>query len=115
MTSLRNYHGYSDYYRQFPLVAVDVDLLGKILLNDTIPARHSYEATHGFLGINEPWSGKWEVPETTELPVQKISHYLDSFAVFCQNNNVKLYLLYSPQTTPSYKLVRNKQLLTEKK
>ena len=114
MTSLENYNGYSDYYRYFPLAAVDFDLVRKILLNDTIPARESYEATHGFLGLYKSWSGKWQHPEITELPSQRISNYLDSFAVFCKNNNVKLYLIYPPQSTPSYKLVTNKHLLEEK-
>lgn len=109
LTSLSDFDGYENYYRFLPLSAITPSLFLRILFNITVNKNKSFSKTHGFLKQDFNWEGDWNHPEFTV--VDSISNYIDSFVVYAKKNQVKLYLIYTPQSSPSYNNVLNKERL----
>jgi len=49
----------------------------------------------------------WNNPLVTNVKLNEIS-YIDSFRLYCNQNNIKLHLFYPPQSWPSYNKVSKK-------
>jgi hypothetical protein len=111
MTSLKNWNGYSDVYRFLPLASIEPYTALKILTNDTIKSYEVFENCRGYLPVNRKWKANWNKINIQNLEYKQISKYTDSFIVFSKNNNIKLYALFTPQTSISYKIENTNKLV----
>ncbi|MES2779598.1 MAG: hypothetical protein V4651_06830 [Bacteroidota bacterium] len=110
-TSLHQRIGYLWFYEYLPLAAIDIYLFIRVLFSLTIPADQGFEYARGSQIIQRKWEGRWDVYPQIEVKTESVSNYLDSFAIYCKQHNIQLNAIYTPQSYPSYKEVKNVKAL----
>jgi hypothetical protein len=108
LRELKRLNGYSAYFHYLPLAAIDFDLFWRWAFNHQIPEAESYARTHGFMPQQKSWKGNWKNPDVV-IDTGMVSQYMDSFFVYAKKNQVDMYLIYPPQSYPSYQFFTGKE------
>lgn len=89
------------YYHNQDILYAHITGIQKCDWVDRKTYKYSYAPMYYYWNENKIWNAIWDKPLIYEYNANNIN-YIDSFRIYCQDNNVKLHLFHPPQSWSSY-------------